>query len=192
MTESAPIDVARALFDALSRADWDAAAQLADPDSLAKWQQTQIALLADEAEALAEPPPKGDSGSIRQIQTDPATTSARLGNYGATLFPNLFGSTSLAELAGSSAAWFFSRYLEATAPIRAASTSSASPHVIGELLETDAAAYVLYRWKGLGWPTQPQEVAVLRMRRGLDGWRYLVDELYGPPLLHLARRPARK
>jgi len=186
MIPSTPIDTAHALFNALSRADWDAAAQLADLESVATWHQTQIALLADEVESSAEAAPSPGSGSLRQIQMDVATTADRLARHGSTLFPELFGTTTLAELATSSPTRFFSRYLAATAPLRAASGPPADPHVIGELFEGDTA-YVLYRWGGLGWPRQTRELSVLTLRRVSEGWRYLIDQLSGPPVSHLAR-----
>jgi len=186
MPSYTPLDAAHALFEALARKNWSAAAALVDPESLGEWRELQVALLADEAEDLSRPEPPG--ATMRQVLVDTEIVGARLRAYGGTVLPNLGFNLTLSELAALPASDLLARYLELIARFREVSAERPVPDVIGAVLENDSTAHVLYRWEGLAWPQTPREVSVLSLRKGSTGWRYLVDKYpHGPTLADLAR-----
>ena len=93
---------------------------------------------------------------------------------------NLIGTT-LAELVAFPASKFFATYLQLTASLRMGSASGPGPQVVGETIENDTSAFVVYRWYGAGWPKEPQEVSILRLHRGAGGWRYVPAPDVGSP-----------
>ena len=181
MTDLTPTGVAQTLFDALIRADWQGAVALADPTGLATWRHGELAFLAAEAEFLAHWPDRPEGGSLTSISTDDAGVAERLRTFAATVLPGLTPPTTLAELVAFPALKLFATYLHLTASLRMASASGPGPQVVGETIENDTSAFVVYRWHGAGWPKEPQEASILRLHRGAGGWRYVPAPDVGSP-----------
>ena len=183
MTDLTPTDVAQGLFDSIIRDDWQGAVALADEEGLAKWRAGELAFLAAEADFLAHWPESTPGGSLTAVPTDEAVIAERLRRYAGTVLPGLPARTTLAEVVSFPAAKLFAMYLQLTAWLRVASASSASPQILGEKIESDTSAFVVYRWHGAGWPKEPHETSILRLHRGPNGWRYVPTPDMGSPCL---------
>ena len=191
MTEHSPTEIAKALFRAMLDRNWDAAAALADPASLATWRTEQIAALAAEAEVIAHPPPVRAGGFLMSVEAEDAVVVERLRRHATMALPGLSTRTTVGDLVAMSPADFFAMYLQLTASLRSASGGNTGPKIIGHVVEDDTSAFVLYRWHGAGWPQEPQDTSLLRLQRGPDGWRFVVHLGFGSPAfahaLHLSR-----
>ena len=184
MGDLTPTEVAHAFFDALIRADWEGAVALADPEGLAKWRSGELAFLAAEAEFLSHwPEQETGRGSLTSVSTDDAVVAERLRAYAATVLPGLTPRMTLAELVATPASRLLAMYLHLTASIRVTSGSGAPPQIVGETIENDTTAFVVYRWDGAGWPKEPQDASILRLHRGGEGWRYAPTPDVGSPCL---------
>jgi hypothetical protein len=181
MTDLTPSEITRAFFEAIIRDDWEGAVGLADPSGLAEWRARELAFLAAEAEFLAHWPEPSAGGSLVSVPTDEAVVAERLGMYTDTVLPGLTTRTTLGELVALPAAKLFELYLQLTRGLRGGSASGSRPHITGETIENETTAFVLYRWHGAGWPKEPQVSSILRLRRGEDGWRCVVDPNVGSP-----------
>jgi len=181
MTDLTPTEVARAFFDSLIGEDWQGAVTLADPAGLAKWRAGELAFLAAEAQFLARWPERETGGSLASVPTDDAVIRERLQVYGSTVLPRLTPPTTLTELVDFPPAKLFATYLRLTAGLRIASGADATPQIVAETIENDTTAFVVYRWRGAGWPMEPHETSILRLHRWSNGWRYIVAPDMGSP-----------
>ena len=173
MTNLTPTEVTQALFDSIVRGDWQGAAALGDVDGLARWRAGELAFLAAEADFLARWPEPTAGGSLTAVPTDEAVIAQCLQKYAATVLPGLPTRTTLAELVSFPAAKLFAMYLQLTAWLRMDGDLTSSPQIVGEKIESDSTAVVVYRWHGAGWPKEPQEASILQLHRGPNGWRYV-------------------
>jgi hypothetical protein len=181
MSDLAPTQVARTFFDALIRADWQGAVTLADPAGLATWRRGELAFLAAEADSLADWPARPAGGSLASVPTDEAVVAERLRARAAIVVPGLTPRTTLAELVALPASKLLAMYLQLTASLRMASASGPGPQIVGETIENETSGFVVYRWRGAGWPKEPQEASILRLHRGDEGWRYFPTPDVGSP-----------
>src|SRR2546425_955789 len=142
----------------------------------------ELAFLAAEAEFLAHWPDRPLGGTLTSVPTDEAVVAARLGAHGAIIVPGLTPRTTLAELVAFPASRLLAMYFQLTASLRMASDSAPGPHIVGETIENDTDAFVVYRWHGAGWPKEPQEASILRLHhRGAAGGRYVPTPDLGSP-----------
>jgi hypothetical protein len=177
-----PVETFHALVEALQRRQWSTAADMAEPASLADWSQLQIAALALDAGFESGTLPEGIS-VISAIPTDSAQVARLVDTNGdMDVSDYSFDGMTLRAVAALPPKELFARYLELTMQMRTGGDSSRLPEVIGEVAEGQDTIHILYRWEGLGWPRQLEDVAVVTLCRSGDRWQFVLASGMGPPL----------
>ncbi|HEY7770995.1 hypothetical protein [Longimicrobium sp.] len=172
--QATPAQTVQALFDAMAARQWDSAAALLTPESAARYQRHLLGL---------DPPPAGDdeSGSRELRLPDPESVT-RDDSIALGLIPGLGPAAELAALpperfvALALGAWGGTLDFEiATAPgVR---------KVIGQVVENDSVAHVLYRVDRGPYPDGfPGAVRVVRLDRVDGRWLARVNRELFPSI----------
>jgi len=159
-----PSSTIRALFDAVNRRDWAAAAALADPQSLEAWHQDERAELANVLAPLGTEDPKGtDASVVNDILVQSASVELRI--PGTSL-------KTIGQIGSLSARDYLVRLWETLDQMFGRAEPKAPPfEITGETPQNDGSVRVHYRgYLGIG-GGMPES---LETRRGPDGWRYVV------------------
>lgn len=187
---------AEAFFSALQRARWNAAAALVDPASAADFRDQNLSMLiawAENRERIQRVRKAG--GGMVAYSSEGTVNTFLLAQFGSTVLRALPGRPTLQQLAESTPAEFVALWLEASdhgiAPDSAGPSGRPTRRILGEVLEGDSVAHVLYRPEAPGYEyTNPHHVEILQLRRLGQEWRVLLrgvglDFIDGPIMLHM-------
>ena len=166
-----PSSTIRALFEAVNRRDWAAAAALADPQSLEAWHQDERAELANVLAPLGTEDPKGtDASVVNDILLQSATLELRI--PGTSL-------KTIGQIGSLSAPDYLVRLWETLDQMFGRAEPKAPPfEITGETPQNDGTVRVHYRgYLGIG-GGMPDSLVT---RPAPDGWRYaIVPDLTAP------------
>lgn len=142
--QSGPSQVAESAFDALSHRDWPSLAALIDPAALDTLRQMSLGLVI----LFTEERKAGKEGGGYNPQD--VRIPDHLPTLGAEHVSSFHGNPTIAQLASLSSSEFFIRWCEAVYGSVLAGDSvydrvNLQRHIVGELLESDSLAHVLYR-----------------------------------------------
>jgi len=167
-----PSSTIRALFDAVNRRDWAAAAALTDPQRLEVWHRDERAALAGVLAPLSAEDSNGaDASAVNDILLQNA--SAEL------LHPTNVVVKTIGQIASLPAGDYLVRLWETLDQMFGRAEPKAPPfEITGETPQNDGSVRVHYRgYLGIG-GGMPES---LETRRAPDGWRYVVvPELTAP------------
>lgn len=176
--QETPTRAARSFFDALAEHRWRDAAMLVHPLRRASFQEEELAVLVAwaESEQARRLDAQSGSGGIVGFSSDGVLRPEQLAKHGHRRVPG-FGGLTLAGAAALPSEEFMARFLEASA-LDADSTFLPSGErfarrILGEVIESDTVAHVLYRIEGsVVEYTDDFHVEIAQLRR--RGGRWLV------------------
>ena len=188
MATRSPQDTLDALGQAWAARDWQAVAELFDPDDMSAFRNREVAVLTDRAAIYAEARREG-----RQVSgwgSDAILDPGKLAAFGSEPQAPFSGTPTLTDLAARSPRDFFIACLEAQAAAgerfaeRAKSRgmtvgiereSAPTREVIGEVTEGVDLVHILFRWPQASNDDHPTHVHVRTLRRSGGEWRVCLD-----------------
>jgi hypothetical protein len=184
IAQPGPAETARTAFVAFERRDWQGLTALVDSERLAAFQREELAYLVpwfNSKEARARAARKGASVFMLSYEDSlpPEAMVAEVPDMKVQVFPN---APTLRELAQLSPAGFFARWCEAVYDVDpdkgpGGGRPSWGRHVVGEVLEGETLAHVLYRSDLKS--RQPWSVERMPLKQSASGWRLLLNDDIG-------------
>ena len=164
-----PTRVATDFFGALTLEDWEGAVRFVAPSALAAFRESQLALFVSWAEQRDTLTRARAEKKAFVWTSDGVLRAEQLERHGDVRLHAFAGAPTLRELAAMPADAFAARFLAAVPG------GPTGYRVLGNVLEDETLAHVLYRPIQEGYVGDPLDVAVLRARRDGDGWRVLLN-----------------
>ena len=175
--QQGPTSTVQIAFSALEQHDWPTLATLVHPDALATLRQHSLAQIIVLAELAKAGKPTANFG----YNPGDIVIADHLPQVGDQRVPEFPTSPSINELAALSPADFFVRWCQAVYESRPELPGSSVPHtkrhIIGEVMEGDTLAHVVYRREGR-WMI-PWHVDIMPLRRLGDRWSLLLNDDIG-------------
>ena len=165
-----PTEVATDFFAALALQDWDDAVGYLEPQSLAEFRESQLALFASWVEQRDAIRRARAEGRGHGWGSDGVLRPEQLERHGDVSLNAFAGAPTLRELATLPAAGFAARYLAA------GRNAPSAYRVFGHVLESADVAHVVYRPIQAGYVGDPLRVAVLHLRHHDGEWCVLMGE----------------
>lgn len=186
-----PSHVAETFFAALRTQRWRDAAAMLDSASAVQFRDRALAILVAMLDARGTPAAMGDSGiGIAAVAMPAAPDSQALRAVADTPISLFSDVRTLGAIGALRPVEFAARYLEVSQrslrllnPDAATDSLLSAPRayqVIGEVLEGDSLAHVLYRTTDTEVVQEPHSVNVLYLRRRGSEWRLLLPADLGP------------
>lgn len=196
--QDTPTEAAQAFFDALMAQRWREAAELVTPESAARHQRVELdeiatlvlyqrqmwvvgadTLMPEEVGTALDTVPVLDLAEVAANSAHDSITVA--------LLP---GAGTIGELRALPATDFLARAWQATHrafnPPDQDAAEPVLPTLVGEVMESDTAAFVVYRLAppapGPEQPTEEESVHLMHLRRVDGRWRVLLTSAFEPPL----------
>lgn len=164
-----PTRVATDFFAALALGDWQDAVRYVEPQSLAEFRESQLALFASWAAQRDEiRRARRDRGTYVAFSDSPFDAEL-LERHGDVRLHAMAGAPTLREVAALPAQAFAARFLAA------GRGAPGAYRVLGHIYENDAIAHVVYRPIHEGTRPDSLDVAVLHARRHDGRWYVLLS-----------------